>query len=240
VGSDVYGIGRALARGEDDGMIYPTPRTVTFGSTSASDPSVTDASRAPPSAARGPVLPSDATHATSRCAPALALPTAALGGCQADTNLTNPNTQTVASFWKTPTDASQGLTATYNALNYLGTYLRWWVFASDTRSDIAYSLSPWIDLQNQSKFTFTSYNFRRCATPGRYLHRDLAGQPVVTYVPRSRWTSRPRPHRRRGEVPPRGAVLPAGDALRRDIPLITAARGGRDRPAPAARRPSGR
>jgi TonB-linked SusC/RagA family outer membrane protein len=28
---DVYGIGRALARGEDDGMIYPTPRTVTFG-----------------------------------------------------------------------------------------------------------------------------------------------------------------------------------------------------------------
>ncbi len=28
---DVLGIGNALARGEDDGMTYPTPRTVTFG-----------------------------------------------------------------------------------------------------------------------------------------------------------------------------------------------------------------
>jgi hypothetical protein len=28
---DVFGVGRPLARGEDDGMIYPTPRTMTLG-----------------------------------------------------------------------------------------------------------------------------------------------------------------------------------------------------------------
>lgn len=91
--------------------------------------------------------------------PALALGTAALGGCRADTDITNPNTPTVGSFWRTENDANQALTATYNALNYLGTYLRWWAFAHDVRSDIAYSLSPWTDLANQSKFTFTNYNF---------------------------------------------------------------------------------
>jgi hypothetical protein len=91
--------------------------------------------------------------------PAVALGAAALGGCRADTDLTNPNTQTVSSFWRTETDAAQGLTAAYNALNYLGTYLRWSVFYYDTRSDIGFSLSPWTDLANQSKFTFTSYDF---------------------------------------------------------------------------------
>lgn len=88
---------------------------------------------------------------------------AALGlgalGCKNDVDITNPNTVTTATFWRTSTDAEQGLTAAYNTLGYLGLYLRWSTFAYDIRSDEGTSLSPWSDLQNFNKFTFSSYDF---------------------------------------------------------------------------------
>src|SRR5256886_15031167 len=46
-----------------------------------------------------------------------------------------------------------------NALQNNGTYGRWLVFATDLRSDIGMILSPWTDLSNFTKFTFTSYDF---------------------------------------------------------------------------------
>ena len=84
---------------------------------------------------------------------------AALVGCRADTSVTNPNQPSSGTFWRTSSDAIEGINATYNTLLYLGTYLRWQGFSYDIRSDIGYSPSPWTDLANFNKFTFASYDF---------------------------------------------------------------------------------
>ncbi len=86
---------------------------------------------------------------------------AALGaaGCKNDVNITNPNTVTVQTYWKTASDAQAGLTAAYNTLGYLGTFDRWQGFSYDIRSDEGTSYSPWNDLQNFCKFVFSSYDF---------------------------------------------------------------------------------
>ncbi|HEX6536827.1 MAG TPA: RagB/SusD family nutrient uptake outer membrane protein [Gemmatimonadaceae bacterium] len=84
---------------------------------------------------------------------------AAIAGCQADTDITNPNQPDSQTFWKTQSDALQGINATYNALLRLGTFLRWQGFTYDIRSDIGYSPSPWTDLANFNKFTFATYDF---------------------------------------------------------------------------------
>ncbi|NUS98138.1 MAG: RagB/SusD family nutrient uptake outer membrane protein, partial [Gemmatimonadaceae bacterium] len=70
---------------------------------------------------------------------------AALGGCS-DLNLTNPNQQTTGTFWQNQNDALAGMNATYNSLQYIGTYGRWMAYALDGRSDIALSNIPWNDL----------------------------------------------------------------------------------------------
>ncbi len=90
-----------------------------------------------------------------------ALGAASLGaaGCKNDVNITNPNTVTTATFWKSASDAEQGLAASYNTLGYLGMFIRWSTFAYDIRSDEGTSFSPWNDLQNYNKFTFSSYDF---------------------------------------------------------------------------------
>src|SRR5256886_13811172 len=69
---------------------------------------------------------------------------------------TEPSSDT---FWQTPAQAVAGVTAAYNALENNGTYGRWLVFATDLRSDIGMIQSPWTDLSNFTKFTFTSYDF---------------------------------------------------------------------------------
>src|SRR6058998_991821 len=83
---------------------------------------------------------------------------ATLAGC-ANLDLTDPNEPSTATFWRTAGDAVAGVNAVYNALQNNGTYGRWLVFATDLRSDIGMILSPWTDLSNFTKFTFTSYDF---------------------------------------------------------------------------------
>jgi hypothetical protein len=83
---------------------------------------------------------------------------AALTGC-ADINVTNPNQQTAGTFWRNQTDALQALNATYNGLQYQGTYGRWTVFAFDIRSDIGVSFSPWGELNQFNKFAIANYDF---------------------------------------------------------------------------------
>jgi starch-binding outer membrane protein, SusD/RagB family len=82
----------------------------------------------------------------------------ALAGCT-DLDLTNPNQPSTATFWQSGSDAIAGINATYNALHNNGTYGRWLVFATDLRSDVGRVVSPWTDLSNFTKFTFTSYDF---------------------------------------------------------------------------------
>src|SRR5436189_2782170 len=90
------------------------------------------------------------------------LPPALLGatfaGC-VNLDLPDPNGPRTATFWQTPAQAVAGVNAVYNALENNGTYGRWLVFATDLRSDIGMIKSPWTDLSNFTKFTFTSYDF---------------------------------------------------------------------------------
>jgi starch-binding outer membrane protein, SusD/RagB family len=88
----------------------------------------------------------------------LPLCAAALAGC-ADLDLTNPNQPSSDTFWRSAGDAVAGINATYNALQNNGTYGRWLVFVTDLRSDIGRVQSPWTDLSNFTKFTFTSTDF---------------------------------------------------------------------------------
>jgi hypothetical protein len=83
----------------------------------------------------------------------------ALGACNQDLEITNPNQPSTDSFWQTQSDAINGINATYNGLLNNGTYGRWQAFAFDIRSDEGFSNSPWTDLANFNKFTQNDYNF---------------------------------------------------------------------------------
>ena len=89
---------------------------------------------------------------------AFALAAVALAGC-ADLDLTNPNQPSTDTFWQSAGDATAGINAVYNGLQNNGTYGRWIVFVTDLRSDIGRVQSPWTDLSNFTKFTFTSTDF---------------------------------------------------------------------------------
>lgn len=96
---------------------------------------------------------------------ALALTT----GCQKDLlDKVNPNQPALNTFWLTQADATAGVTAAYSALQLPGTYARWIHFANDIRSDEGYSLSPWTDLANFTRFIQFDYNLE----PVRVIWED--------------------------------------------------------------------
>ncbi|MCF8226916.1 MAG: RagB/SusD family nutrient uptake outer membrane protein [Bacteroidales bacterium] len=80
-----------------------------------------------------------------------------VGSCSLETE--NPNDTASSEFWVNEKAATEGLIAVYNTLGRLGTYKIWFHCVTDARSDEAFSRSPWPDLSNVSKFTFTDYNF---------------------------------------------------------------------------------
>ena len=89
--------------------------------------------------------------------------------CQKDLlDKVNPNQPTVSNFWQSQSDAAAGLTAAYSALQFPGTYARWIHFANDIRSDEGYSLSPWTDLANFTRFIQFDYNLE----PTRVIWED--------------------------------------------------------------------
>ncbi len=112
---------------------------------------------------------------------ALALSTS----CQKDLlDKVNPNQPTVGNFWQTQTDAAAGLTAAYSALQFPGTFTRWIHFANDIRSDEGYSLSPWTDLANFTRFIQFDYNLE----PTRVIWEDhyrgvFRCNQILAYVP---------------------------------------------------------
>ena len=112
---------------------------------------------------------------------ALALSTS----CQKDLlDKVNPNQPTVGNFWQTQNDAAAGLTAAYSALQLPGTFTRWIHFANDIRSDEGYSLSPWTDLANFTRFIQFDYNLE----PTRVIWEDhyrgiFRCNQLLAYVP---------------------------------------------------------
>lgn len=81
-------------------------------------------------------------------------------GCQKDLlDQVNPNAPSSSTFFKTPNDAVQAVTACYDVFHFEGSYGRWLHFDYDLRSDEGFSQSPWTDLANSTRFIFVDYNF---------------------------------------------------------------------------------
>ncbi len=76
-----------------------------------------------------------------------------------DTDVTNPNAPDSQTFWASRTDAIQGINAVYNGIQQNGVYGRWLSFPFDIRADDGQSFSPWTDLANWNKFSFSAYDF---------------------------------------------------------------------------------
>lgn len=74
-------------------------------------------------------------------------------------DVTNPNTITVDQFWKTESDAQQGLNAAYAMFYKNGGFNRWIYFRLDLTSDEGFSKSPWIELGDWTRFQYVNYNF---------------------------------------------------------------------------------
>lgn len=66
--------------------------------------------------------------------------------------LSNPNQQTTATFWKNDQDALMSVNAIYQSLYYDGTFLRFAQCALDFRGDDVWSPSPWDVLSNTGSF----------------------------------------------------------------------------------------
>ncbi|MBN1598488.1 MAG: RagB/SusD family nutrient uptake outer membrane protein [Bacteroidales bacterium] len=107
-----------------------------------------------------------------------------LNSCESLLDETNPNQTTVQDYWVNETSAIKGTNAIYAALQRKGTYRRWLYFAYDVRSDVLYSRSPWADLSNFSKFTFSDYNFEVNYDLFQDQYRGLfRANQVLHYVP---------------------------------------------------------
>ena len=89
--------------------------------------------------------------------PALVLGVA-LSAC-VDTDVTDPNAPNSETFWAVENDAIQGINAVYNGMQMNGVYGRWLSFPFDIRADDGQSFSPWTDLANWNKFSFSAYDF---------------------------------------------------------------------------------
>lgn len=97
---------------------------------------------------------------------------------------TDPNNPTAASFWDSEEAALLGINGTYHAFHTFGVYQRYTFMVWDQRSDLSFSTSPWADLANVSKFTFSSYNFEfNAGTWNDHYNGIFRANQVITYVP---------------------------------------------------------
>jgi hypothetical protein len=77
-----------------------------------------------------------------------------------DLDIENPNRVDESNFWKTSTDAVQGINAVYGNFYRNGApYSRWLPFYMDVRSDDGYSTSGWNELRSVSALNITQYSF---------------------------------------------------------------------------------
>ena len=132
-----------------------------------------------------PTLNNSRAHIAMRfrnLVPALLLG-AVVAGCT-DLNVTNPNSPSAQTFWKTANDATMGVNAAYNGMLNNGVYGRWIGFALDGRADNAFSTSPWTDLQNFNKFTLGSYDFEVNREIWIHHYQTIfRANQVIAYVP---------------------------------------------------------
>lgn len=82
----------------------------------------------------------------------LAFPLILTVSCNKKLDQSNPNAQTSSSFWKTGTDALQGINAAYAPLLLDGAYMRFTPVLLDVRGDDVKSNSPWTAISGVGKF----------------------------------------------------------------------------------------
>ncbi len=80
-----------------------------------------------------------------------------LAAC-ADLTQPNPNQRSQETFWRTASDALNGINATYNGLTLDGTYGQNLVMLTDGRSDIARGLGANANINSLVRFSFVNYN----------------------------------------------------------------------------------
>jgi hypothetical protein len=157
-----------------------------------------------------------------------------VSGCT-DLDVTNPNQPSTSTFWRTQSDALQGVNAAYNGLLHNGTYGRWLGFAYDIRSDAGRSPSPWADLSNFNKFTLGDYDFE--VNRELFIHHYQAifrANQVVDNVPGISMDATMR-SRIVGEAKfIRGLLYFNLENLFGNVPLVVAASTPQDQPATAA------
>jgi len=77
-----------------------------------------------------------------------------------DLDIENPNRIDESNFWKTSSDAVEGINAVYGNFYRNGSpYSRWLPYYMDVRSDDGYSTSPWNELRSISALNITQYSF---------------------------------------------------------------------------------
>lgn len=82
---------------------------------------------------------------------------AVLFSCEDILEQRNPNEMDTTNFWKTESDLSAGLNATYRSLRFNGVYRRWLHFLYISRSDEGYCVSPDPTLITYSNFLINDY-----------------------------------------------------------------------------------
>ena len=117
-------------------------------------------------------------------------------------DLKNPNTLDSGSFWKTEKDADLGINAVYNMFYKQGTYSRWLNYSFDLKSDECTNASPWLELQDWTKFKYVNYDFwegNYCIWRDHYKAIFRANQ-VLAYVPEIPFESELKKQRVLGEA----------------------------------------
>ena len=107
-----------------------------------------------------------------------------LAGCSKQLDQSNPNAQTSANFWKTSSDAVQGVNACYQMFLEDGGYMRFCPILLNIQGDDVRSNSPWTAISNVGKFQLgTADNSGYGWTFDEYYQGISRCNQVLQYVP---------------------------------------------------------
>jgi hypothetical protein len=104
--------------------------------------------------------------------------------CSKQLQQTNPNQQTVQTFWNTATDALDAGNSVYGSLILDGSYMRFSHVVLNTRGDDATSNSPWNEIYNCGKFALDVNGFAALAPFTAYYQGVFRANQVIENVPK--------------------------------------------------------
>lgn len=107
-----------------------------------------------------------------------------LFSCTKQLEQTNPNSQTSASFWKTSSDAVQGVNSCYQTFLEDGGYMRFTPILLNIQGDDVRSNSPWTAISNVGKFQLGTADGSGYAWAFDEFYQGISRcNQVLTYVP---------------------------------------------------------